>query len=212
MPNIIEENRKPSFGQKFAGGINKGLQFLQSEQTINAQNEALKKADFADLIGLPPELQKIGFEQRLKDQRPNKEQQEKKEKFTELQGAMDRLNQMIALRKKGNLGKGIPFLNASGSPFPETRRDAGSYAQLGKSLIQYATTIPIRNKIEFETLADDLYDPDISDAYAEGVLNRMIEIIQDSMDVYSDKKPEKTGGQVNSVGKPVEASSFWKKK
>jgi hypothetical protein len=45
-----------------------------------------------------------------------------------------------------------------------------------------ASTIPIRNQREFETLSHNLFDPTITDAKAEGILNAMEKIIRASME------------------------------
>lgn len=106
-----------------------------------------------------------------------KDQQKIQDELIPLQGAMSSVQKMRQLRSKGNLGRGSGFFGSLGG---ETATDRGEYEQLGKSLISYATTIPIRNRIEFETLADKLIDPSLPDAEAEGVLNAMEKIVRDA--------------------------------
>lgn len=126
---------------------------------------------------------------------PSKEEEKKGEKVRQLDGAMERLNQMREIRAKGNLGvwvkAGTHLLGG------ETARDKGKYEQLGKSLISLATTIPIRNRLEFETLADRLYEASISDAEAEGVLDGMEEIIESS--IYEAQGGTAPGEEVDMV-------------
>lgn len=95
-----------------------------------------------------------------------------------LEGALGILDQMEKLGAKGNLGIGTSL---RGVISPKTRREASEYERLGKSLISFASNIPIRNRQEFETLAHDLYDPSISDDSRKGILSAMKRIIQSSM-------------------------------
>lgn len=111
-----------------------------------------------------------------------KEEKKLKTKYEEnmgpLEGALETVDQMIKLGKKGNLGLTTGLRKIFSK---ETRKDSAEYQRLGKSLISFASNIPIRNKQEFETLARDLYDPSINDASREGILNAMKKIIQNTM-------------------------------
>lgn len=128
--------------------------------------------------------QKFELEGKLKGSEDlNKKQKDLKENLEPLIGAKDALDQMKLLRKKGNLGRGSNVLGFFGG---ETAKDRGEYETLGNSLIQYATNIPIRNRIEFEKLAGHLSDPDITDSEAEGILNAMERIIDNSMKQYQN--------------------------
>jgi hypothetical protein len=106
------------------------------------------------------------------------------QKGKELEGALETIQRMRDLRKQDNLGWGSQITRLFS---PKARKDAGEYEQLGKSLISLASNIPIRNKQEFETLAERLYDPAISDDEAEGILSAMERIIQNSQNVVSDQ-------------------------
>lgn len=108
------------------------------------------------------------------------------EKAAPLQGALETISQMEKIGQNNNLGIGTSI---RGLVSPQARRDAAEYERLGKSLISFASNIPIRNRQEFETLADDLYDPSISDAKREGILKAMKKIVENSMKSYS--APEK---------------------
>lgn len=184
MIQILDENRRrtpaENFASAFGGLLQQGNQFMQQQKQM--QEQAKQKAAIAKVLGvehqdLPLEFQKMAYESQLKgNEAAKKLQGEQQEKLQPLQGALDIIGQMRNLRKKNNLGIGATF-----SPFAETRKQAGEYSQLGKSLIQYATNIPIRNKLEFETLAEELYDPNITDAAAEGVLDAMERIINNSI-------------------------------
>jgi hypothetical protein len=95
-----------------------------------------------------------------------------------LEAGLETISQMEKLRKKGNLGFGSSY---KGMFSPETRRDRGEYEQLGKSLISLASNIPIRNQMEFATLAEKLYDPSVTDDEAAGILNAMKRIISGNL-------------------------------
>jgi len=118
--------------------------------------------------------------------------QELQEKVVPLQNALKTVADMRNLRKTGKLGIGSTMW-----PTGEVRKMAGEYAQLGKSLISMASNIPIRNKAEFETLAEGLYDPNITDATAEGTLNAMEKILSRALEEYQGQ-----GGGSSSQGKP----------
>lgn len=100
------------------------------------------------------------------------------EKANAVKGGLQTVKEMRDIRKKGNLGVGSNITKMFGG---ETAKDFGTYEQLGKSLIQLSTNIPIRNRIEFETLAEKLYDPTILDKEAEGVLDAMENILNRSL-------------------------------
>jgi len=191
MIQVLQENKRPSLGQKFSNALGVGLQgtnqLYQQNQALEQQKQ--RNSKLSELLGydvsqLPENMQmealKNKFASQLQGEKFENETQKKAQelqgKLEPLQGAMDVLGRMRQLRKKGNLGIGSTY-----SPFGETRKEAGEYEQLGKSLIQHATNIPIRNRIEFETLAEQLYDPSITDAKAEGILNAMERIINNSM-------------------------------
>ena len=117
MPLIIEENKRPSFGQKFSNAVGAGLQGagqLYQQQQQNQQQQLQKQA-ISKLLGegsenLPLEFQKMAYESQLKQQQAANELQGKKdEKIKPFEGAFDILNRMKALRKKGNLGIGSTF-------------------------------------------------------------------------------------------------------
>ncbi len=69
----------------------------------------------------------------------------------------------------------------------ETAKHRGEYQTLGNSLISYASNIPIRNRQEFEKLAGHIGDPNITDAEAEGILDGLERIINNSLSGYQQK-------------------------
>ena len=112
-----------------------------------------------------------------------------KEDIAPFKGALETLEQMQKLGAKGRLGIGT---KARGIFSPQTRQDAAEYERLGKSLISFASNIPIRNRQEFETLAHDLYDPNISDDSRAGILAAMRRIIESSMKGFEAPEGEGT--------------------
>jgi len=185
-------------------GLDIGSQMMQQHQQQQADQQ--KKQAIAQLLGqgsenLPPELQKLMYEsmqkgefaesdaarkfqyeselQRQKFEHDNKTKADElagknQEKIAPLQNALESINQMRNIRKKGNLGFGSSVKGIFGGA---TAKDRGEYETLGNSLIQFASNIPIRNKVEFEKLAGRISDPSITDKEAEGILNSMEKII-----------------------------------
>lgn len=133
------------------------------------------------------------------DKRQETKQSKKKyqENIAPLNSAIETLDRMEKLGKKGNLGIGTKVRGVLSS---DARKHAAEYERLGKSLIQYSTNIPIRNRAEFEVLAHDLYDPSISDASREGILSAMKRIIQSSMQQY--EAPEEEGVEARQPRQP----------
>lgn len=229
MVQILEEGR-PSFVQSLLGGLAEGIpgalqQYQQQKKQIadmQRENEAAKRFGI-DLSGInDPNMRKQALTFALQGEQ-NKQKSaldfqnqvflenlkqgfeseklsgKNKEKLAPFQGALEVLDRMRELRSGGNLGIGATF-----SPLPNTRRDAGEYSQLGKSLIQLSTNIPIRNRQEFETLAENLYDPNITDAAAEGILNAMERIIKNSMAQFN-------GEETVGIERPISAPGIMKK-
>lgn len=208
MLQILEANPKKSFGESIIGGLAEGgTQLLQDYAARKAQEKQLqmaealkgkqlqqeyqlkemgKQKEFAHDI----ELEKLKHEHNAKIEElkagykpEDKTIIENRQNVSQLNGALDTLKDMKRLRKKGNLG----VISAGTALFSgETRKDRGEYERLGKSLISYSSNIPIRNRQEFEALAHDLYDPNITDDAAEGILNAMEKIISRSMEQYQD--------------------------
>lgn len=116
------------------------------------------------------------------------------EKARPYKAALDIIDSMESIIKKENLGRGSQFTRLVND---EVANDYGRYEQLGKALISFATPIVIRNKLEFETLAEKIYDPSLSNKEKEGVLESMRQIISSNLKEVSsqtqatEKKPSK---------------------
>lgn len=227
MIQIIPERKKKSLSQQFAqafGSIGQNLPDMlgeyQKHQQMQNQSEAAKKLGLDP--DLNPELQKMimqyqlmgGLEDKKSENQLNllSQQQQfkqdeaardlkgkREEKLAPFQGALDTINEMKSIGKRGNLGWGSGIKSYFDG---ETAKDYGKYEQLGKSLISFASTIPIRNKSEFETLAHKLYDPSIQDAEREGILDALADIIKRNMNIYSEQNQKEGFESLNTKNKP----------
>lgn len=157
--------RRSSFAEQFGAGLGSGLG-RSAEFAQKMQLEKMKSKSFAEDV-------------------------KRMEKINSMQNALSTIDKMRSIGAKGNLGRGSQLMGFFGG---ETAKDRGEYEQLGKSLIQLSTTIPIRNRQEFETLAGKLYDPSIPDMEREGILNALQAVIEGSI-----------GGDMNA--EPAESSS-----
>lgn len=83
----------------------------------------------------------------------------------------------------GHLGPKISLLGTSrktGSTFSaEGQALRAEYSRIGKALIQQASTLVIRNKPEFEVLAEDLYDTSKTNEQIKGILDGLERIIEE---------------------------------
>ena len=204
MVQVIQSNRQkqPTFSQSILGGLSQSVpQAFQehfsnkrNQQEIAQENEAAKRMGI-DLSGISdPNVRQKVMSEALRGQENEKQfnreslfkneeinrktQQEQENKNLPLQSALERVGKMKDIRKKNNLGRGSAVLGFFGG---ETAKDRGAYETLGNSLIQYATTIPIRNRVEFEQLAGRISDPSITDSEAEGILDELEGIIKDGL-------------------------------
>lgn len=201
MVQIIQEKRRPSTAQQFGqafGNVSQSLgesipKMMMEREQQQAQNEEYQRQNktYEQLTGRPlsrdQKIREKEIEYALRGDFEGKKSSIKSgEDQAPLNNAIQTINQMRDIRKKGNLGLGTGLWSVFGG---KTAKDKGEYEQLGKSLIQYATSIPIRNKLEFETLAERLYDASITDAEAEGVLDAMERIIQGSLPNQQQQQP-----------------------
>jgi len=204
MVQIIEENRPRSLSTRFGDAFGKAAEvipsFMDKRYKMDAENEALKQQTGLNFAGISdPRMRQEGYSNALKGQAEDKKlriaqdlkQGEKdlkiQEEMAPLIAGLETVNKMRQLRNGGKLGRGSGVLAIAR---PDIARDRGEYEQLGKSLISLATNIPIRNRIEFETLAEKLYDPSLQDGEAEGVLDAMEQIIKGNLNSFSSNKPD----------------------
>lgn len=158
------------------------IQMMQNAYKQKQSNlERQSAAQYYQSQGLNPNIANLpeGIQKEIV-----KGQKQQKEDHS-LNSALDIINRQKSLLKKGNLGPKLAILGTgrkAGSTFTkEGIKDRAEYERLGKALISKATTIPIRNRLEFETLADKLYDPLAKQEEIEGSLLAMERIIRNSM-------------------------------
>lgn len=104
----------------------------------------------------------------------------------------------------GHLGSKVALVGTGrdwGSTFSgEGRKVRAGYEQAGKELIQLASTLPIRNKEEFLTLGEKLYDTTLSQEEISGILDEMESHVKDAISSISG------GNQNSSMGSSSEKS------
>lgn len=175
IPSADEVEQKPKFDfQDPSNWTNKQLDQFRTLEGKSAKARSLAKRAQNE------------FERRQETKKTIKKYEEA---VAPLESALETLDRMENLGSGGNLGIGLSarkFLSKN------ARRESSEYAQLGKSLIQLSTNIPIRNRQEFETLAHDLYDPSLSDDSRAGIIEAMRRIIQNSIRAHVRPENENT--------------------
>lgn len=180
-------NREKNRIAKESNDLKRNLEELdQSKKTQREIDDSLLLVDHSNLDqakkdALREKIRNGGASyQVIKDiLKPEKQKTDKgEEKKASLESAITTLDRMDELGKAGRLGIGSGIKGLVDS---DTARDSAEYSRLGKSLIALSTTIPIRNRQEFEVLAHDLYDPTMRDASREGIIKAMRKIISDSL-------------------------------
>lgn len=207
LKGVRGENRRDILKHKLAGELKSGESRLASQEEENLINESFgdegenktdrlnpakwKTSQLEKLTAIEAKTPKAkALVNRAKQEVARRaEMQKTRQKVAPMLGALDVINEMKALRGKGNLGFGSQTL---GGIYPDVRKDRAEYEQLGKSLISYASMIPIRNQKEFETLSEKLFDPNLRDSDAEGILNAMTRIVENSLKTYSEPDFEGT--------------------
>lgn len=158
---------------------------LENEKKRNSAVELInssdlpeeKKKEYIDQVN-NNKLDLTAIKQLTKPKKEDKTKIQQDEKIESVKGGISTVQKMRDIRKKGNLGFGSNITKYLSN---DALKDFGQYEQLGKSLIQQSTNIPIRNRQEFETLAHKLYDPTILDAEAEGILDALEKILSDNL-------------------------------
>ena len=105
-------------------------------------------------------------------------------------GSLDILKRQREILASGHLGPKIGIggtgRKAGSTLSKEGRTARAEYERLGKALIQASTNIPIRNRQEFEVLAQDLYDTNRTQEEIAGTLNALERIIKSSLGEEAD--------------------------
>ncbi len=100
MVQIIESNKRPSFGQKFSNAVGAGVQGANQLYQQHKEKEALSKALGPDSAGLPRDFQKMTYEAKLK-------QETDLAKFIQKKQMMDEIfNPQASQKSTGNMLRG----------------------------------------------------------------------------------------------------------
>ena len=135
--------------------------------------------------------------------------QEKQEKSAPLLAGLKTINEMENILKKGNLGPGSKiskYLSSSAT------KDVAKYKRLGKSIIQLASNILIRNRNEFDLLAEGLYDTEALPSELEGVIEGMRDIINNNLEQMGVAAPRERSKQATQRSKDLDVVESSKKK
>lgn len=185
---------------------NKYNQLQQTQQKQSAASYYQSQGINPNAANLPEGIQKEIIKGKRK---------ESGEQNQGILGALDVVKRQRELLKSANLGPKYAILGTgrkAGSTFTKQGiKDRAEYERLGKSLISRATNIPIRNRIEFETLADKLFDPLAKQEEIEGSLDAMERILNNSLGIYSSSGNEIQSNQQYNVGQTATNSQTGKK-
>jgi hypothetical protein len=150
-----------------------GAEEFSRESAFKREMEQIKFENEKALLGLQ-------LDAKTKEELKNASA-EVQEKIAPFISGLETIERMEEIGKQGNLG----FQFGLGSLSGQTRQDRAEYEQLGKSLISLMSPIVIRNRIEFEILADKLFDPHETDASRKGTLDAAKRIITQNLQQYT---------------------------
>jgi len=185
---LPEAKQRPSAGATFAQGLGGG--FTQGMQ---------QEMEFAREMALKKQANQINFSQQLMKEE-HKAGIRKEEKNKPIRDALTVVKRQLERIKSGKLG---PKSGWSGGLYEEPKLSSAmskegrevrsGYEQAGKSLIGLASTLPIRNKLEFETLGEKLYDPTLSTSEMKGIYEEMVQRLEDSLGEGEDERSSEGG-------------------
>lgn len=175
--NAEQEAEKRKFSQQLGLQRDKAAYEQQAQEGKFEQQMFLEQLKNQGQLANQKELAILKHQQEQESQ-GLKNQEESRGKSQSLMNALNTVHRMREIGARGHLGRGSSALGFFGG---ETSKDIGEYEQLGKSLIALASKVQIRNQIEFNTLAESLFDSSLPDAQREGVLDAMEKLIKDSI-------------------------------
>jgi len=189
MDNILKQAQETGDPTQFNNIMSQILQRVDPENQANVINavkqrqQQLQQKDYYQSQGLNPNI--ANMPESIQKEIVKWQASPDQNKMQPLLTGLDIVSRQRDLLKKGNLGPKVAFTGTgrkAGSTFSkEGIKDRAEYQRLGKSLISLATTIPIRNRLEFETLSQGLYDPNAKQEEIEGALEGMQRIIQNNL-------------------------------
>jgi len=214
MVQILPEEVTPT--QQIVRGLNTGLSGLlnkfQTQQQQQKSGESLSKVlgkpELAsEFSQLPVQLQQV-LAKSILDQEQRITLQEEKAKEARIkaeepfENALDILNRQERLLKTGHIGSKIAFRGTGrklGSTWSKTGIKArAEYQRLGRSLIGMASTIPVRNRLEFETLAEKLDDPTLPIEELEGTVKAMKRFVSNRLKGRKEIAEEETEEEIGA--------------
>lgn len=221
MVQVLDAN--PSFAQQFGrqmgrnvgsagvGALEGFMEKQRKQEMLNqlAQENKALQGHGIELSGITnPKTREQVIAEGLKGQ--SSQRKEYQDKMIPAKAALSTIAEMRNLGKTGHLGPKISqgFLG-TGLANEDVRRNRSKYEQLGKSLISMASTIPIRNQAEFNTLSERLYDPTLTDATREGILDALENVIKrglgeegESLSFSDQIRREPSGKNQSKVDRP----------
>jgi len=174
LQNILAQKRQQQVGTTLSSLLE---QIQQEEGELTPENFASFLSQAIGTGASPQQMQTFtqGITPLIKAK-----QTAKKENTEKYEQGLQILSRQKDLLKSGSLGPIIGFgqRKAGATLSKKGREDRAEYEQLGKSLIALSTTIPIRNRLEFETLSNKLMDPTMSQQEIKGTLNALEKIFE----------------------------------
>lgn len=168
------------FSQSLQNQINQNILSSKQSQQANALAKilGLEDEEISQFGKLSPEQQKLAVDVMKQEMK-----QTPKQTQASYNKGLNIIEEQRKLLKTGHLGPavGLGKRDILSTFSKEGRKSRAKYEQLGKSLISMASNIPIRNRIEFETLANKLFDPTMDQGKIEGVLDAMQVILEQGL-------------------------------
>jgi hypothetical protein len=181
MMNQILMQVAPERRQAAAQMMQQTMQQGQANLLRQRRGQAYQEAGLpASTVDFPETVQAAMVGQKGKQNVAQEKLKTKQGQTKYLLGIVDRQRELL---KTGHLGGIQTSLGKTGRDWGSGFESAGTsaraeYERLGKALISQATSISIRNLREFETIADKLYDPNISQEEIKGTIDAMERIIK----------------------------------
>jgi len=184
---VIVLDEAPSFGSQIGRSLGRGIgagvaggaSHFANSVNRKKEDEFLDKEYGVKLSGIKnPEMRKAllqsGVESQTQGEKLRAARHEKEAPARQGLETIERQRERLASGhlgpKLGGIGQTPKIMSSLSN---EGRKVRSGYEQAGKELIQLASTLPIRNKAEFEVLAERLYDPTLPEAAIEGILDEM---------------------------------------
>ncbi len=184
---VLVLDEAPSFGSQLGRSLGQGLgsavaggaEGFANKINRKKEDEFLEKEYGIKLSGITdPQTRREFIQSAMASQaQGEKLRAARQEKEAPARQGLDTIARQRERLASGHLGPKLGGIGQTpkimSSLSNEGRKVRSGYEQAGKELIQLASTLPIRNKAEFEVLAERLYDPTLPEAAIEGILDEM---------------------------------------